>query len=191
MVPGSENLSPAKDNPVIALQVDEHFMRLALDQARLAEQAQEVPVGAVVVDAAGTILAYGQNSVLRRSDPSAHAEIMALREAGRLLENYRLPGLTLYVTLEPCTMCLGALFHARVSRVVFGTHDPKTGACGSRLDLTTPGLINYHCSVHGGVLAQECGQVLSEFFRKRRQAAKNQKQHSQQDVSQDGESNSG
>ena len=164
------------DSPAVARSADERFMRLAIDQARLAEQAGEVPVGAVVVDAAGNVIARGQNAVLRQSDPSAHAEIVALREAGRQLSNYRLPGLTVYVTLEPCTMCLGALFHARVSRVVFGASDPKTGACGSRLDLTTPGLINYHCTIEGGVLALKCGQMLSAFFRQRRQTRK-QEQH--------------
>ena len=149
---------------------DQHYMRLALEQAAIAQNAGEVPVGAVIVDEQGSIVAQGANSVLTLSDPTAHAEIVALRQAGQVLGNYRLPGLSVYVTLEPCTMCLGALFHARVGRIIYGARDLKTGACGGRLNLTEPGLINHHCTVEGGLLAQECGQILTDFFRDRRLA---------------------
>ena len=155
--------------PVINLG-EAHYMRLAMEQAGIAQSAGEVPVGAVIVDAQGEVIAQGSNSVLTLSDPTAHAEIVALRRAGQVLGNYRLPGLSVYVTLEPCVMCLGALFHARVSRVIYGAPDPKTGACGGRVDLTAPGLINHHCTVEGGLLAQECGQILTGFFRDRRLA---------------------
>jgi len=154
------------------LQSDEYYMRLAMEQAHQAELAGEVPVGAVIVDPGGEVIACGQNMVLRSHDPSAHAEVVAMRRAGSRLSNYRLPGLTLYVTLEPCTMCLGALFHARIARLVYGAADPKTGACGGRLDLTGHGLINFHCTVQGGVMAAECGQMLTEFFRRKRLSAK-------------------
>ncbi len=145
-----------------------HYMGLALAQARLAQSRGEVPVGAVLIDEQGQVIGQGANHVIGSSDPTAHAEILALREAGRRLKNYRLPQTTLYVTLEPCAMCLMALFHARVARIVYGAADPKTGACGSRVDLTTPGVLNHHATVQGGILAQPCGQVLSDFFKARR-----------------------
>jgi tRNA(adenine34) deaminase len=148
---------------------DEYFMALALEQAQRAQASGEVPVGAVLVDGHGQVLGFGANAVIRLSDPTAHAEILALREAAKQIGNYRLVDTTLYVTLEPCAMCLGALFHARVSRIVFGAYDPKTGACGSRLDLTVPELINFHAQVQGGVMAQQCGHVLTEFFKRKRQ----------------------
>lgn len=148
---------------------DDRFMTLALEQARLAQTMGEVPVGAVLVNAHGDVLAAGANAVIGLSDPTAHAEIVALRQAAKSLGNYRLPGTTLYVTLEPCAMCLGALFHARVARIVFGAYDPKTGACGSKLDLTAPDLINFHAQVLGGVMGQACGQLLSDFFKQKRQ----------------------
>jgi len=147
---------------------DDFYMGLALEQARKAQACDEVPVGAVVVDAGGTVIGVGANAVISCSDPTAHAEIVALRQAAQALGNYRLPQATLYVTLEPCAMCLGAMFHARVARVVFGAYDPKTGACGSRLDLTEDGLINHHTDVVGGVMAGECGEILSTFFKQRR-----------------------
>ena len=149
---------------------DEHFMRLALEQAALAGQAQEVPVGAVLVDEDGKVVASGFNQVLTTCDPTAHAEIVALRKAARDMHNYRLPNLRLYVTLEPCAMCLGALFHARVSEIVFGASDPKTGACGSCVDLTPDGVLNHHARVRGGVLKEACAQLLTDFFRQRRRA---------------------
>lgn len=145
----------------------ETFMREALAQARLAGEAGEVPVGAVlVVD--GEIVGRGYNQPIGASDPSAHAEIMALRDAGRRLGNYRLPGSTLYVTLEPCAMCSGALMHARVERIVFGARDPKTGAVGSVVNLFAEERLNHHATVQGGVLAEECGALLSAFFASRR-----------------------
>ncbi|MGN6578966.1 MAG: tRNA adenosine(34) deaminase TadA [Bordetella sp.] len=143
-------------------------MALALDQARLAATAGEVPVGAVVVDAAGAVLGAGYNRTITDSDPTAHAEIVALRAAAARLANYRLPGLSLYVTLEPCVMCMGAMMHARLARVVFGAADPKTGACGSVLDVGAVDKINHHTTVCGGVMAESCGGLLREFFRERR-----------------------
>ena len=146
-------------------------MREALGQARLAQEAGEVPVGAVLgLD--GEIVGRGFNQPITSCDPSAHAEIMALRDAGRRLGNYRLPGSTLYVTLEPCAMCSGAIMHARVERVVFGARDPKTGAVGSVVDLFAEARLNHHATVEGGVLAEECGTMLSAFFASRRGKAK-------------------
>lgn len=142
-------------------------MRVALDQARLAGSVDEVPVGAVVV-MAGEIVGRGFNQPISRRDPTAHAEIMALRDAAARLGNYRLPGGTLYVTLEPCVMCTGAIMHARVARVVFGARDPKTGAAGSVIDLYREGRLNHHADIEGGVLAEECGALLSSFFAARR-----------------------
>ena len=144
-------------------------MALAIEQAKLAQKQGEVPVGAVLVGLDGKVIGLGANAVIGLSDPTAHAEIVALRQAAQSASNYRLPGTTLYVTLEPCAMCLGALFHARVSRIVFGAHDPKTGACGSKLDLTSPELINFHAQVDGGVLGQDCGHLLTAFFKQKRQ----------------------
>lgn len=146
-------------------------MREALGQARLAQEAGEVPVGAVLV-LDGEIVGRGFNQPITSCDPSAHAEIMALRDAGRRLGNYRLPGSTLYVTLEPCAMCSGAIMHARVERVVFGARDPKTGAVGSVVDLFAEARLNHHATVEGGVLAEECGTMLSAFFASRRGKAK-------------------
>lgn len=147
---------------------DEDFMRRALDLARQAASLGEVPVGAVVVRD-GEIIGQGGNQPIGRHDPTAHAEVMALRDAAANVGNYRLPGSTLYVTLEPCIMCIGAIFHARVGRVVFGARDPKTGAAGSVLDLFSESRLNHHAEVLGGVLADECGSLLSGFFAARRQ----------------------
>ena len=147
---------------------DIHYMGLALAQARLAQSRGEVPVGAVLVNKAGQVIGEGANHVIGLSDPTAHAEVLALRAAGQQQQNYRLPQTTLFVTLEPCAMCLMALFHARVARIVYGAADPKTGACGSRVDLTTQGVLNHHATVQGGVLDETCGQVLSDFFKARR-----------------------
>lgn len=146
---------------------DEHYMRIALELARQAGSCDEVPVGAVLVQD-GAIIGQGFNQPIRRSDPSAHAEIMALRAAGERERNYRFPGSTLYVTLEPCVMCTGAIFHARVGRVVFGARDPKTGVAGSVLDLFADARLNHHAERIEGVLAAECGQLLSSFFAARR-----------------------
>ncbi len=148
-------------------------MREALAQAQLAEQAGEVPVGAVVVKD-GLVIGRGFNAPISRHDPSAHAEMMALRDAARHLGNYRLTGCELFVTLEPCVMCVGAMFHARIARVVYGARDPKTGAAGSVLNLFTTAQLNHHARIEGGVLADECGKVLSDFFALRRAQQKAQ-----------------
>jgi len=146
---------------------DEYFMREALSLARSAECLGEVPVGAVlVID--GEIVGRGFNSPIGESDPTAHAEIAALRDAARRQGNYRLPGSTLYVTLEPCAMCAGAIMHARVSRVVYGARDPKTGVHGSVVDLFAVERLNHHAEVVGGLLAEDCAAVLSGFFAARR-----------------------
>ncbi len=146
---------------------DMRFMREALALACDAWAAGEVPVGAVVVRN-GEIVGRGFNAPISRHDPTAHAEIMALRDAAERLGNYRLPGCSLYVTLEPCVMCMGAIFHARIERVVYGASDPKTGACGSIIDLPAETRLNYHAEVVGGILADECGGLLSGFFAQRR-----------------------
>lgn len=150
---------------------DARFMQLALDQARLAWAVGEVPVGAVVVRD-GEVIAAGYNQPIGRHDPTAHAEIVALRAAAEKIGNYRLPGCELYVTLEPCTMCSGAMMHARLSRVVYAAVDPKTGACGSVLDLFKEEQLNHHTEVVGGVLAEEASAMLKSFFAERRAAAK-------------------
>jgi tRNA(adenine34) deaminase len=150
---------------------DPAFMRQALDEARLAASEGEVPVGAVVVHE-GRVIGRGRNGPVARQDPTAHAEMIALREAAQALGNYRLDGCDLYVTLEPCAMCSGAMMHARLRRVVYGAADPKTGAAGSVVDLFAQPRLNHHTQVEGGVLAQECGALLSEFFRLRRKEAR-------------------
>lgn len=146
---------------------DEEFMRLALEQARLAGQAGEVPVGCVIVSE-GQVIAGGYNRPISRQDPTAHAEIEALRAAGRILGNYRLGGCTLYVTLEPCAMCTGAMVHARIARLVYGAADPKAGAAGSVFELARSPVLNHRIDVSGGVLAGECRDLLQGFFRERR-----------------------
>lgn len=142
-------------------------MREALSLARSAECLGEVPVGAVVVRD-GVIVGRGFNSPIGESDPTAHAEIAALRDAARNLENYRLPGCELFVTLEPCAMCAGAILHSRIARVVYGTCDPKTGVHASIVNLFAVEQLNHHTKVVGGVLAEECGQLISGFFAARR-----------------------
>lgn len=146
---------------------DALYMRLALDQALNAWALGEVPVGAVVVKD-GQVIATGFNQPIGTADPTAHAEIRALRAAAELLGNYRLQGCDLYVTLEPCAMCAGAIQHARIGRVVFGASDPKTGACGSVVDLFSELRLNHHATVRAGVLADECGGLLTRFFSERR-----------------------
>lgn len=151
---------PTRDDDVV-------WMRIALDIAAEPGRSGEVPVGAVVVQG-HEIVGRGGNRPISGADPTAHAEIVALREAASRLGNYRLPGCHLYVTLEPCAMCAGAIMHARLDRVVFGARDPKTGAAGSIIDLFAETRLNHHTAVFGGVLADECGALLSRFFAARR-----------------------
>jgi len=149
-------------------------MTLAMQQAAEAEARGEVPVGAVLVKD-DKVVAVGSNDCIGQHDPSAHAEMQCLREAGKLVENYRLLDTTLYVTLEPCAMCAGAMVHSRVSRLVFGAKDEKTGAAGSVVDLVRHPKFNHQLEVNNGVLEQECSEQLSQFFRRRRKEKKEQK----------------
>jgi len=148
---------------------DESYLRAAIDEALAAERDGEVPVGAVVVFE-GAIVGRGNNRVLRDSDPTAHAEIVALRAAGQALGNYRLENCTLYVTLEPCAMCAGAILHARIKRLVYAAADPKAGACGSVLSVMNHPQLNHKVEVEAGLLAEEGGALLTNFFRARRQS---------------------
>jgi tRNA(adenine34) deaminase len=145
-------------------------MQQALACAREAEALGEVPVGAVMADRGGAVIARAANAPIARQDPTAHAEMLALRAAGHVLANYRFPGCVLYVTLEPCAMCVGALVHARIARIVYGAPDPKTGACGSVFDLAAHPKLNHRIQVTGGVLAEESGALLKQFFAARRVA---------------------
>lgn len=147
--------------------LDQTYMQTALDLAGQAALAGEVPVGAIVVKD-GVIVGRGYNAPISQHDPSAHAEIQAMRDAANTLGNYRLVGCTLYVTLEPCAMCSGAMQHARIARLVYGASDPKTGACGSIINLMAEPRLNHHTEVSNGVMAAECGAVLSNFFASRR-----------------------
>ena len=142
-------------------------MQTALDLAKEAAALGEVPVGAVVVKD-GEVIGRGYNRPISSADPTAHAEIVALREAAAALGNYRLPGCELYVTLEPCAMCVGAMVHARIARIVYGAADPKTGACGSIVDLPALATFNRHGRFQGGTLERECGEILKRFFAERR-----------------------
>ncbi|TXI38319.1 MAG: tRNA adenosine(34) deaminase TadA [Methylophilus methylotrophus] len=146
---------------------DEDFMRMAIALAQEAASLGEVPVGAVLVKD-GVVIGKGRNAPISLNDPTAHAEIQAMREAAQHLGNYRLVGCTLYVTLEPCAMCSGAIQHARIARLVYGASDPKTGCCGSVVDLMAEQKLNHHCEVSYGLLAAECGELLSQFFRSKR-----------------------
>src|SRR5580658_10642197 len=147
--------------------VDLDFMQAALTEARLAAENGEVPIGAVVVRE-GAIVAHGQNRVLRDMDPTAHAEIVALRAAATAIDNYRLGGCTLYVTLEPCAMCAGAMIHARIDRLVFAAVDPKAGAAGSVLEVVNHPQLNHEMVVEQGIAAEESAELLRSFFRERR-----------------------
>lgn len=142
-------------------------MRYAIALANRGSQEGEVPVGAVIIND-DTVVGEGWNQPVRKHDPSAHAEIVALRTAGEAVQNYRLLNTTLYVTLEPCVMCAGAIIHARVGRVVYGAADPKAGAAGSVVDIFANEKINHHVQIEGGVLAGQCGQLLTEFFKAKR-----------------------
>ena len=148
-------------------ELDQQYMRMAIEQAQLAAQSGEVPVGAVLVKD-GQVISKAFNKPIANHDPSAHAEMLALRETALAEENYRIPGSTLYVTLEPCAMCSGAMLHARIDRVVYGASDPKTGAAGSVLDIFASKQINHQTSVEGGIMSEECGQLLRDFFKGRR-----------------------
>jgi tRNA(adenine34) deaminase len=156
------------ESVVVSSDADRHYMQRALELARKAEGEGEVPIGALLVRD-GEIIGEGWNRPISESDPTAHAEVMALRDAGQRVGNYRLPGSTLYVTLEPCPMCAGAIIHARVQRVVFGAFDPKGGAAGSVFDLLpSDGRFNHRVDAMGGVLEEESGELLRAFFRSRR-----------------------
>jgi tRNA(adenine34) deaminase len=146
---------------------DETLMRVALEEARAAAEAGEVPIGAVAVRG-GVIVARGQNRVLRDVDPTAHAEMVAMRAAAEAIGNYRLVDCELYVTLEPCAMCAGAMIHARLGRLVWGAADPKAGAAGSVVEVLNHPRLNHQMAVTSGVFAEECGELLREFFRERR-----------------------
>ena len=158
----------SKFTPVIDRSRDEYFMRLALDQARLGAAQGEVPVGAVLVRD-GEVVGSGFNAPISRHDPSAHAEMVAIRAAAEAAQNYRLPGTTLYVTLEPCSMCAGLIVHSRIARVVYGTTEPKAGVAVSQGDFFSQGFLNHRVLVEGGVLAEACSELLREFFRQRRE----------------------
>ena len=147
---------------------DEKWMNIAISEAHLAKNVGEIPVGAVIIQN-DKLIAKAHNQPIVNHDPTAHAEVEALRKAGRKLKNYRLPRTTLYVTLEPCAMCLGAMMHARIERVVFGASDPKTGVCGSKADLTSEAFFNHRIKVQGGVLEKETKNLLQSFFKSRRQ----------------------
>ena len=146
---------------------DEQWMKMAIEEAYLAMEENEIPVGAVLVKE-NKLIAQAHNRPIINSDPTAHAEIEVLRKAGKKLMNYRLPKTTLYVTLEPCAMCLGAMIHARIERVVFGASDPKSGVCGSTIDLSSESIFNHQISASGGVLEYECKDILQSFFKLRR-----------------------
>lgn len=154
---------------------DIQAMQLALQLAKEAWQQGEVPVGAILLDAHGKLLGEGFNQVITRSDPTQHAEIVALRRATELASNYRLPGSQLFVTLEPCLMCIGALLHARVARIVFAATDPKTGACGSVLSVHQHPTLNHQTQVQSGLLEDQASQLLRDFFKERRLLAKHKK----------------
>lgn len=146
---------------------DEKWMQVAIEQALQAEKEGEVPVGAIMIND-GRLIAKAYNQPISRNDPTAHAEIQALRTAGEIKKNYRLVGSTLYVTLEPCAMCLGAMIHARINRIVFGAYDPKSGVCGSCIDLQNEKIFNHKIIITGGVLEQRCKELLYSFFKNRR-----------------------
>ena len=146
---------------------DEKWMRSAINEANIAKDRGEIPVGSIIVQN-NQIIAKAHNCPISKNDPTAHAEIEVLRRAGKKLLNYRLPKTILYVTLEPCAMCLGAMIHARIERVVFGASDPKSGVCGSTIDLSSESIFNHQISVSGGVLEYECKNILQSFFKLRR-----------------------
>ena len=149
---------------------DYEFMKMALQQAERAAALGEVPIGALVVDADNNVIGEGFNQTIHMNDPTAHAEVVALRQAASFLSNYRLNACTLYVSLEPCAMCMGAILHSRIKRVVFAASDPKTGACGSVISLQSEARLNHHCVVTQGVMAEEASSLLRSFFKAKRLA---------------------
>jgi tRNA(adenine34) deaminase len=157
-----------------SVMTDYDFMQIPLELAVQAGEAAEVPLGAIVVKD-GEIIGRGSNAPITTHDPTAHAEIRAMRDAAQHLGNYRLVGCTLYVTLEPCAMCTGAVQHARIAKLIYGASDPKTGACGSVVNLMAEPKLNHHTEISGGVLAIECGALLSNFFSARRKKLNQQK----------------
>ncbi len=154
---------------IVAVEMDELFMGLALEEARKAGERGEVPVGAVIIDEQQNILAVGSNNSIGESDPAGHAEMVAMRTAGKNIGNYRLLNTTIYVTIEPCVMCAGAMIHARVGRLVYGAPDPKTGGVVSCYQVGGDGKLNHQLNIEGGVLAEECAKLLTSFFRKKRE----------------------
>lgn len=158
-----------ESKPLAALAAtDEKYMHMALAMAEQAAAQGEVPVGAVIVDAAGKVISSAYNQTISNCDPTAHAEIVALRQAAQIRHNYRLNGLRLYVSLEPCLMCLGAMFHARIAEIIFAAHDPKTGACGGLVDISSLAHLNHHAQIRAGVLAEQSAHILKKFFQQRR-----------------------
>ena len=153
---------------IVAAEMDELFMRTALEEARKAGKRGEVPVGAVIIDEQQNILAVGSNNSIGESDPAGHAEVVAMRTAGKNIGNYRLLNTTIYVTIEPCVMCAGAMIHARVGRLVYGAPDPKTGGVVSCYQVGGDDKLNHQLKVKGGFLAEECAELLTSFFRKKR-----------------------
>ena len=151
------------------MNIDEKWMQIAISEASVAKNEGEIPVGAVLIHN-NKLIAKAHNQPILNHDPTAHAEVIALRKAGKKLNNYRLAGSTLYVTLEPCVMCLGAIMHARIDRIVFGASDPKTGVCGSKADLTSEAFFTHKVKVDGGVLKEENKEILQSFFKSKRKA---------------------
>ena len=155
-------------NSIVAAEMDELFMRMALEEARKAGERGEVPVGAVIVDEYQNVLAGAGNNCIGESDPAGHAEIVAMRAAGKKIGNYRLLNTSMYVTIEPCVMCAGAMIHARVGRLVYGASDPKAGGVVSCYRVGGDSKLNHQFNVEGGVLAEECADLLTSFFKKKR-----------------------
>ena len=151
------------------MNIDEKWMKIAISEASVAKNEGEIPVGAVLIHN-NKLIAKAHNQPILNHDPTAHAEVIAIRKAGKKLNNYRLAGSTLYVTLEPCVMCLGAIMHARIDRIVFGASDPKTGVCGSKADLTSEAFFTHKVKVDGGVLEEENKEILQSFFKSKRKA---------------------
>ncbi len=149
---------------------DQTYMKLAIDEAKKAFLKDEVPIGAVIVDAGGDVISRAHNQLITLSDPTAHAEILALRKACQSVSNYRLPDTTMYVTIEPCVMCMGAIIHARVAKVVFGAHDPKWGAAGSKYDFIQDARFNHTPQIAGAICAEDCKHLMQCFFREKRKS---------------------